>query len=170
MNEGRAELQRVILQYEKQRAEAIRSKQECEIVLPFMRAALEELDAALGQSENGEVMERVQSQVRSGKARSQQVQAASAAEVAPEAPAFQVAEPAPAPEPRSERPSFSVMNNSVSSDADEPEVEEEAEVVAEATHESDQEDSQESRPAFPSFNRASIASLIDEAGKQEKAR
>lgn len=166
MNEGRAELQRVILQYEKQRAEAIRSKQECEIVLPFMRAALEELDAALGQSENGEVMERVQSQVRSGKARSQQVQAERAAEVAPEAPAFRAPQPEqPRVEPRPERPNFSVMNNSVEHEEEEPRVEQEAEVVAEAD-----EDVEESRPAFPSFNRASIASLIDEAGKQEKAR
>lgn len=59
-NEGRADLQRVILQYEKQRAEAIRSKQEAEIVLPFVRAALEELDAALGQSENNSEGQREQ--------------------------------------------------------------------------------------------------------------
>ena len=156
MNEGRAELQRVILQYEKQRAEAIRSKQECEIVLPFMRAALEELDAALGQSENGEVMERVQSQVRSGKARSQQVQAERVAQAAPAAPAIEAPEPVAAPEPQ--RPSFSVMNNTVD---EEPEVEASA---------NDSEAQEATKPAFPSFNRASIASLIDEAGKQEKAR
>ena len=157
MNEGRAELQRVILQYEKQRAEAIRSKQECEIVLPFMRAALEELDAALGQSENGEVMERVQSQVRSGKARSQQVQAEHVAAAAHSEP-----EPAAAPEPQ--RPSFAVMNNTVEEEA---EAHAEPEVQANADDDHEQEGA---KPAFPSFNRASIASLIDEAGKQEKAR
>ncbi len=66
--DGRAELQRVILHYEQQRADAIRAKQEAEIVLPFVRAALEELDAATGQSENSEVMERVQAQVESARA------------------------------------------------------------------------------------------------------
>jgi len=166
MNEGRAELQRVILQYEKQRAEAIRSKQECEIVLPFMRAALEELDAALGQSENGEVMERVQSQVRSGKARSQQVQAENVVQAAPAAPVMTSPEPTPEPQ----RPSFSVMDNTV---AEEDEAAEESQVEAEVEASADDNDSdehEEAKPAFPSFNRASIASLIDEAGKQEKAR
>jgi hypothetical protein len=155
MNEGRAELQRVILQYEKQRAEAVRSRQECEIVLPFMRAALEELDAALGQSENGEVMERVQSQVRNGKARSQQVQAENLAAPVAEAPVAEApvfAAPAAAPE----RPAFSVMDNTES----EPEVAEAAPAADDAPAEA----------AFPSFNRASIASLIDQAGKEEKAR
>jgi len=68
--EGRTELQRVIMHYEKQRAEAIRFKQEAEIVLPFVRAALEELDSATGQVETNEnnVMHRVQSQVDSARA------------------------------------------------------------------------------------------------------
>lgn len=64
MNEGRSELQSVILQYEKQRAEAIRSKQESEIVLPFLRAALEELDDALGQRERDVSDEDVQSRMK----------------------------------------------------------------------------------------------------------
>lgn len=67
MVDGRAELQRIILQYEKQRAEAIRTKQEAEVVLPFVRAALEELDAAMGNSEDKSRMERVHSQVESAR-------------------------------------------------------------------------------------------------------
>lgn len=68
--EGRTELQKVIMHYEKQRAEAIRAKQEAEIVLPFVRAALEELDTATGQAESADsgVMDRVQSQVNSARA------------------------------------------------------------------------------------------------------
>ena len=67
MSEGRAELQRIILQYEKQRADALRSKQESEVVLPFVRAALEELDSAMGNNEDHARMERVQSQVESAR-------------------------------------------------------------------------------------------------------
>lgn len=67
MVDGRAELQKIILQYEKQRAEAIRTKQEAEVVLPFVRAALEELDAAMGNSEDESRMERVHSQVESAR-------------------------------------------------------------------------------------------------------
>ncbi len=68
--EGRTELEKVIMCYEKQHTEAIRSKQEAEIVLPFVRAALEELDSAMAQAETVEprVIDRVQSQVDSARA------------------------------------------------------------------------------------------------------
>jgi hypothetical protein len=121
MSEGRDGLQRVIQQYEKQLADAIRSRQECEIVLPFLRGALEELDATLGNSEDGEVMERVQSEIRSSTTRTREIRAESAAEGSADATSSETSEPAHA------------------------------------------------RPASPSFNRASIASLIDEADQQEKA-
>lgn len=152
MNEGRAELQRVILQYEKQRAEAIRAKQEAEIVLPFMRAALEELDAALGQRENGEVMDRVHSQVQSGKARASQM----VADAAPVKVA-QAAQPQPAPEPQ--RPAGLTLMNSVEAFEEDNEDVEEQPVQQPAA-----------KAAFGGFNRSSIASLLDDAEKQTKAR
>lgn len=159
MNEGRAELQRVILQYEKQRAEAIRAKQEAEIVLPFMRAALEELDAALGQSENGEVMERVHSQVQSGKARASQLSAPAPAAApvrpAPRQEVQRVHEPHPAPEPQ--RPAGLTLMNNVETFEEE---QEEAEAPPQTA----------AKPAFGGFNRSSIASLLDDADKQAKAR
>lgn len=163
MNEGRAELQRVILQYEKQRAEAIRAKQEAEIVLPFMRAALEELDAALGQSENGEVMERVHSQVhsqvQSGKARASA--AAQTRHAARPEPQHRVQEtyraPEPQPAPESPRPAgLTLMNNVETFEAEEEEVQEAPQPPA--------------KPAFGGFNRSSIASLLEDADKQAKAR
>lgn len=45
MSEGHAELQRIVLQYDKQLAEATRAQQEAEIVLSFLRAAVDELEA-----------------------------------------------------------------------------------------------------------------------------
>ena len=51
MNEGRANMERVIRHYEQQRAEALRLKKEAEIVLPYMRAAIEELEAQVGNAE-----------------------------------------------------------------------------------------------------------------------
>lgn len=163
MNEGRADLQRVILQYEKQRAEAIRSKQEAEIVLPFVRAALEELDAALGQSENGGVMERVQSQVQNGKARASRA----AAEVAP-APVPSRPTPATTPTPEPQRPAGLTLMQTV--DTFEPDDYETDTFEADIEEEAPAPPAAKPAPAFQSFNRSSIASLLDDADKQAKAR
>ncbi len=54
MSEGHAELQRIVLQYDKQLAEATRAQQEAEIVLSFLRAAVDELEA-LDRGEPGRV-------------------------------------------------------------------------------------------------------------------
>lgn len=161
MNEGRADLQRVILQYEKQRAEAIRAKQESEIVLPFVRAALEELDAALGQSENSDVMDRVQSQVQSGKARASRASAG-----APPAPVR--ATPPPVVEPQ--RPASLTLMQTV--DTFEPDAFEvdDFEADDEAEQQVIEAPAAKPAPAFQSFNRSSIASLLDDADKQAKAR
>lgn len=133
MNEGRAELQRVILQYEKQRAEAIRSKQEAEIVLPFVRAALEELDAALGQSENNADDQRAHAK------RAVERSAAAAKERAS-------AKPETFEDDRHQTGS-SVFGVTEDEDGDEVE-----------------------QPAARSagFNRSSIASLLDDAKKQQR--
>lgn len=138
MNEGRAELQRVILQYEKQRAEAIRSKQEAEIVLPFVRAAMEELAAALGQSESSET-KRVQAE---------HVAERSAAKAA----AFQ-------PQERPRRSGTAVFGVSeshepVAADPDFDELDVDEEIAA-------------PMQASGGFGRASIASLIEDAKKKE---
>ncbi len=133
MQEGRAELQKVILHYEKQRAEAMRAKQEAEIVLPFMRAALEELDAAVGQT----------GQSNTSKANSMRP----ALKIEPTSHAASKVEvdsaplPTPAPQPE---PALAVANGApgpvgVESAPSEP------------------------APAKPAFGRASIASLIEEA-------
>lgn len=50
MSEGHVELQRIVHQYDKQLAEATRAQQEAEIVLSFLRAAVDELEA-LGRGE-----------------------------------------------------------------------------------------------------------------------
>jgi len=51
MSEGRAGIQRIILQYQQQRSDAMRVLKEADVVLPFLRAAIEELDAADDQPE-----------------------------------------------------------------------------------------------------------------------
>jgi hypothetical protein len=44
MSEGRSELERAIDVWEQRHAAAVRAKREAEVVMPFLRAAVEELD------------------------------------------------------------------------------------------------------------------------------
>ena len=45
MSEGRGELERAIEVWERRHVVAVQSKREAEVVLPFLRAAIEELDS-----------------------------------------------------------------------------------------------------------------------------
>ncbi|NKB88873.1 MAG: hypothetical protein GKS06_11705 [Acidobacteria bacterium] len=55
MSEGRHELDKAIEVWEQRHAAAVRAKREAEVVMPFLRAAVEELDNFRGDKSEGAV-------------------------------------------------------------------------------------------------------------------